>query len=122
MKHSPEFEALCAEARAQVEETSIEEVASRLQQGESLTLIDVREESEFAAGHIPGAEHLGRGIIERDILGAHPDKDEELILYCGGGYRSALAAVNLQKMGYTKVRSMWGGMRGWREAGHPEST
>lgn len=120
MAHSPEFEALCDEARAAIEEISIEEVARRRAAGEDIHLIDVREESEFAAGHIPGAEHLGRGIIERDIIAKHPKKDEELVLYCGGGFRSALAAVNLQKMGYTRILSMWGGIRAWREAGLEE--
>ena len=90
--------------------------------GEKLNLVDVREESEFAAGHIPGAVHLGKGVIEyRDVEAKYPDKSAQLILYCGGGFRSALAADNLQKMGYTNVISMDGGMRGWRQSGHPET-
>ncbi|HYE79728.1 MAG TPA: rhodanese-like domain-containing protein [bacterium] len=122
MDHSPEFLALCEEAKAQVQETTPEAVQARRDRGEGVRLIDVREDHEFAAGHIPGAEHLGRGIIERDIRAKHPDKDAELVLYCGGGFRSALAAVNLQKMGYTNIVSMDGGMRRWRELGYPEES
>lgn len=87
--------------------------------GDSFTLLDVREDHEWQAGHLPGAEHLGKGIIERDIEERFPDVDAELILYCGGGFRSALAAETLQKMGYTNVISMDGGFRGWKEAGYP---
>jgi rhodanese-related sulfurtransferase len=96
-------------------------VKARLDRNEKLNIVDVREESEFAAGHIPGATHLSKGVIERDIENAFPDKAAPLVLYCGGGFRSALAADNLQKMGYTNVISMDGGMRGWREKKLPES-
>jgi rhodanese-related sulfurtransferase len=119
MQHSPRFLALVEEARKQIRETSVDEVYRRLQSGEKLTLIDVREESEFAKDHIPGAKHLGKGIIERDIEKVVPDVASEIILYCGGGYRSALAAANLQRMGYTNVLSMDGGIRSWRENGFP---
>jgi rhodanese-related sulfurtransferase len=119
MQHSPRFLALVEEARKQIRETSVDEVYRRLQSGEKLTLIDVREESEFAKDHIPGAKHLGKGIIERDIERVVPDVASEIILYCGGGYRSALAAANLQRMGYTNVLSMDGGIRSWRENGFP---
>lgn len=117
MQHSPGFEAICNAARARIQETDIATVAERLKQGEKLALIDTREQSEFAANRIPGAVHLGKGVIERDIEAAFPDKDQELILYCGGGYRSALAADNLRIMGYTRAISMDGGVRGWKEAG-----
>lgn len=119
MQHSPRFLALVEEARRQIRETTVGEVYQRLQAGEKLTLIDVREESEFAKDHIPGAIHLGKGIIERDIEKTIPDTSQEIILYCGGGYRSALAALNLQRMGYTHVISMDGGIRSWREKGFP---
>lgn len=117
MQHSPGFEAICNAARERVSETDIATVKARLDAGEALTLIDVREDREFANNRLPGAVHLGKGVIERDIEGQFPDKDQELILYCGGGFRSALAADNLQIMGYTKVISMDGGVRGWKEAG-----
>jgi rhodanese-related sulfurtransferase len=100
-----------------IREVSVEEVGERREAGAAL--IDVREDSEFQAGHAAGAEHIGRGVIERDIVSRHPDKDEELILYCGGGYRSALAAESLQKMGYTNVWSMAGGWTAWKEAKAP---
>lgn len=87
-----------------------------------MCLVDVREESEWAAGHLPGAKHLGKGIIERDIESAIPDFDAEIILYCGGGFRSALAGDTLLKMGYTNVISMDGGVRGWKEGGHRIAT
>jgi rhodanese-related sulfurtransferase len=118
-KHAPRFLALVEDAKKRVRETNVEEVNARLDRGEKLLLIDVREESEFAAGHVPGAVHLGKGIIERDIEAKVPELDREIILYCGGGFRSALAADNLQKMGYTNVLSMDGGMRGWRDRGLP---
>ena len=116
MQHSPGFEAICNAARERTE-TNIATVKARLDTGEALTLIDVREDREFANNRLPGAVHLGKGVIERDIEGQFPDKDQELILYCGGGFRSALAADNLQIMGYTNVISMDGGVRGWKEAG-----
>ena len=93
-----------------------------MQRGEKFLLLDVREESEFARDHLPGAIHMGKGVIERDIEQKVPDPNTPLILYCGGGFRSALAADNLQKMGYTQVLSMDGGIRGWREKGYPLTT
>ena len=119
MEHSPRFEDLCEAARANVTEISAEAVRDRISRGETFALVDVREESEFAAGHLPAARGVGRGILERDIEKAFPDLDTEIILYCGGGYRSALAAESVQKMGYTRVRSMAGGFRGWKEKGLP---
>jgi rhodanese-related sulfurtransferase len=116
-QHNPGFVALVDEARARISETNVQAVRDRLAAGEKLNLIDVREDNEYAAARIPGSIHIGRGVLERDIETAMPDHDEELILYCGGGYRSALAADNLQRMGYTNVISMDGGFRGWREAG-----
>jgi rhodanese-related sulfurtransferase len=118
-QHSPQFLKIVDEARKRVRETSVDEVKHRLDRGEKLVLIDVREESEFAKDHLPGATHLGKGIIERDIEERVPDQGAELILYCGGGYRSALAADNLQKMGYRNVLSMDGGIREWREKNYP---
>jgi rhodanese-related sulfurtransferase len=116
-KHSPRFLALVEEARRAVQEVTIPEVKARLDRGDNFLLIDVREDHEWAAGHLPAAQHLGRGILERDIETRSPDPHTEMVLYCGGGFRSALAAVNLQKMGYTQVRSMAGGFRGWVDAG-----
>lgn len=118
--HSVRFLEIVNSVRTNIRECEVHHVKARLDAGESLTIIDVREESEYAAGRIPGSMHIGKGVIERDIETKHPDVDVELILYCGGGYRSALAADTLQKMGYQNVISMDGGMRGWREAGHPE--
>ena len=118
-KHTPGFIKIVEDAKTRVRECTIADVTLRQAAGETLTLVDVREESEFAQGHIPGSIHLGKGVIERDIEGKIPDTGTELILYCGGGYRSALAADNLQKMGYTNVISMDGGWRGWTEAGLP---
>lgn len=119
MKHSPRFLALVNEARQQIKETTVDAVKERMDRGESLVLIDVREESEFAKDHLPGAKHLGKGIIERDIEVVVPDVTTEIVLYCGGGYRSALAAANLKRMGYSNVISMDGGIRSWREKGYP---
>lgn len=118
-KHSPRFEKLCEEARARVRECTIEDLLARQKAGEKPALIDVREESEFGRDHLPGSRHLGKGIIERDIEQAYPNLDAELVLYCGGGYRSALAAENLQRMGYTNVISLAGGYRGWKDRGLP---
>ncbi len=118
-KHTPGFIKIVDDAKTRVRECTIEDVCRRQAAGEKLTLVDVREESEFAKGHIPGSIHLGKGVIERDIEMKLPDQAAELILYCGGGYRSALAADNIQKMGYTNVISMDGGWRGWTEAGLP---
>ncbi len=119
MVHSKEFEALVDDAKRRVVEVTIDEVQARQSRGETVRLIDTREDDEWRAGRIKGAEHLGRGVIERDIVAKAPDKDEELILYCGGGFRSALAADNLQRMGYTKVRSLAGGWREWTQRGLP---
>lgn len=119
MKHSSRFLKLVEETRKNVKETKVADVKKRLDAGEKLTLIDVREESEWEKGRLPGAMHLGKGIIERDIEQKVPDTDQELILYCGGGYRSALAAQNLAKMGYRNVISMDGGWRDWTGAGYP---
>jgi rhodanese-related sulfurtransferase len=117
--HAPRFLALVQDAKNRVRETTVDEVKARLDRGEPLLLVDVREESEWARGHLPGAIHLGKGILERDVEQRIPHPDTEIILYCGGGFRSALAADNLQKMGYTRVLSMDGGFRGWRERGYP---
>jgi len=119
MQHAPRFLRIVDEARARVKETTVDAVKKRLDHGEKFLLIDVREESEYAKDHLPGAIHLGKGIIERDIEGRVPDFNSEMILYCGGGFRSALAADNLQKMGYTNVISMDGGIRDWRERNYP---
>jgi rhodanese-related sulfurtransferase len=117
MEHSPGFLRLVDEVMPRVREVSVAEARERMQQG--ARLIDVREDNEWNASHAAGAEHMGRGIIERDIEKAVPDKDAELVLYCGGGYRSALAADNLQMMGYRNVFSMAGGWKAWKEAGAP---
>jgi rhodanese-related sulfurtransferase len=113
MKHSVEFEQIVDDAKSRVSEVDVETTIERLSKGASL--IDVREDNEFDAGHAKNAIHLGRGIIERDVVEKFPDKSSELILYCGGGYRSALAADNLQKMGYTNVFSMIGGWKAWKD-------
>lgn len=118
-QHSPRFQKIVEDAKTRVRECTVEDVHRRLDGGQPVTLVDVREESEYAAGHLPGAVHLGKGIIERDVEAAFPDPSAELVLYCGGGFRSALAADNLQKMGYTNVISMDGGWRGWTDAGYP---
>ena len=118
MKHSPGFLELVDEAKSRVREVSVEEARRKIEAGKA-KVIDVREESEWAAGHARGAEHMGKGVIERDIEAHVPDKNAEIILYCGGGFRSALSADNLQKMGYRNVASMAGGWRAWQEAGAP---
>jgi rhodanese-related sulfurtransferase len=115
MQHSKEFEALVDEARTRVREVDADTTHAR----KSGRLIDVREDDEWRAGHIAGAEHIGKGVIERDIVEKVPDKDEELILYCGGGYRSVLAADALRKMGYQRVSSMAGGWKAWLAKGYP---
>ncbi len=117
--HPPKFLAIVDDARKRIKETTVDEIKRRMDRGDKFTLVDVREESEFAADHLPGAIHLGKGVIERDIEKTVPDTNTELVLYCGGGFRSALAADNLQKMGYKNVISMDGGVRGWREKGYP---
>ena len=119
MQHSPRFLKLAEAAKARVNNITADDVKPRIDRGEKFNLVDVREESEFAAGHLPGAIHMGRGIIERDIEKRFPDPETELVLYCGGGYRSALVAESLQKMGYTNLKSMDGGFRGWTEKGYP---
>ena len=118
MKHSPEFLKLVDDAKSRVREVKVDEARSKLEIGKA-KLIDVREESEWEAGHARGAQHMGKGVIERDIEERVPDKKAELILYCGGGFRSALSADNIQKMGYTNVSSMAGGWRAWQESGGP---
>lgn len=117
--HSPKFLAIAHDAKKNVKETTVLDVKSRLDKGEKLLLIDVREESEFATDHIPGAIHLSKGVIERDIELSVPSLATEIILYCGGGFRSALSAENLARMGYSNVISMDGGIRVWRENGFP---
>src|SRR5262245_37734567 len=119
MQHSPRFLKIVQDAKSRVRETTVDQVKARLDRGEKLTIIDVREESEYARDHVPGAIHLGKGVIERDVEQRFPDPSQELVLYCGGGFRSALAADNLQKMGYTNVVSMDGGIRDWRNKGYP---
>ena len=121
-QHAPEFLKLVADAKTRVLECTVDDVKRRLDRGEKFVLVDVREESEYAAGHLPGAVHMSKGVIERDVETAVPDPATPLVLYCGGGFRSALAADNLQKMGYTNVWSMDGGIRGWREKGYPLTT
>jgi rhodanese-related sulfurtransferase len=119
MKHSPGFLALVEEVKPRIRECGIAEVRARLAAGERFAFVDVREDDEFAVDHARGARHIGRGVLERDIEALIPEKDAPIVLYCGGGFRSALAAESLQKMGYTQVVSMDGGMRAWREAGYP---
>jgi rhodanese-related sulfurtransferase len=117
--HAPRFLQAVAEAKTRIRECTIDDIHPRLGRGDRFYLVDVREESEWAAGHLPRAVHLGKGIIERDIERSIPDTAAEIVLYCGGGFRSALAADSLQKMGYTNVISMDGGFRAWKEAGLP---
>jgi|SRR5215468_5934407 len=117
MKHSEGFLKLVNDAKSRIREVSVAEARARMAAASNVHLIDVREDNEWQAGHAQGAEHLGKGIIERDIEVSVPDKTTEIILYCGGGYRSALAADALQQMGYTNVFSMAGGWKGWKESG-----
>ena len=119
MDHAEGFLGLVKDAKKRIREESFLETKKRLDAGERMILVDVREESEWARGHVPGAIHIGKGVIERDVEKKIPDKDAPIVLYCGGGFRSALAADNLQKMGYRNVISMDGGWRGWTEAGYP---
>lgn len=119
MQHNSKFLIRVDQARRAICECTVDELIQAKNEGKSFTLIDVREEREFAAGHIPGAIHLSKGVIERDIESSIPDQDERLVLYCGGGYRSAIAAESLVAMGYTNVISMDGGWRGWRDAEQP---
>lgn len=119
MQHTPRFLKIVNEAKSRVKETTVDEVKQKLDHGDKVLLVDVREESEYAKDHLPGAIHLGKGVIERDIEARVPDVKTPMILYCGGGFRSAMAADNLQKMGYTNVISMDGGVREWREKNYP---
>ncbi len=119
MAHAPQFLKLVQDAKKCVKETNVPDVKRRMDAGEKLLLVDIREDHEWVKGHLPGAVHLGKGIIERDIEQRVPDTGAKLILYCGGGFRSAIAAENLQKMGYSNVESMDGGWKGWLEAGLP---
>jgi len=119
MKHSEAFDNLCNDAKTRIREVTIEEVKRKLEAGDDFHFLDIREDHEWEAGRAAGASHLGRGILERDIHTLAADADAEIVLYCGGGYRSALSADNLQKMGYRNVWSMAGGIRAWREAGYP---
>jgi rhodanese-related sulfurtransferase len=119
MQHSPGFLRLVRDAKTRIRECTIEDVAAKLERNERFHLIDVREDREWDAGHLPRAIHLGKGVIERDAERLIPDTNAETVLYCGGGYRSALAADSLQRMGYRKVWSMDGGFRAWQEAGKP---
>ena len=119
MAHSPQFLKLVNDAKKRVKETNVPDVKRRMDEEEKFLLVDVREDNEWARGHLPGAVHLSKGIIERDIERTVPDPNAKLILYCGGGFRSALVAENLQKMGYTNVESMDGGWKGWLDAGLP---
>lgn len=118
MDHSPEFLQIVDDAKSRIRETDVSTTRERIENGGAV-LIDVREDNEWQAGHAAGARHMGRGVIERDIVQTFPDKSTELILYCGGGFRSALAADMLQKMGYTNVYSMAGGWKAWKDAGAP---
>ena len=118
-QHSPAFLKLVQDAKSRVKELTVDDVKAKLDRGEEFHLVDVREDSEWAADHVKGATHLGKGVIERDAEQRLPDKSAEIILYCGGGFRSALAADNLQRMGYTNVYSMDGGIRDWREKKYP---
>ena len=117
--HAPGFLGLVNDAKKRIKEEDFRRTKKRLDDGESIHLVDTREDFEWARGHLPGAIHLGKGVIERDIEKTIPDKNATIVLYCGGGFRSALAADNLQKMGYRNVISMDGGWRGWTEAGFP---
>ena len=118
-QHPPRFLQIVDDAKTRVRETNVDIVKTRMDRGDKFLLVDVREESEYANDHLPSAIHLGKGVIERDIEGRVPELNTEMTLYCGGGFRSALAADNLQKMGYTNIISMDGGIRHWREKGYP---
>jgi rhodanese-related sulfurtransferase len=119
LQHSEGFLKLVQDAKSRVKQVDYREIKKRLDAGEKFILVDTREDLEWAKGHVPGAIHLGKGIIERDIEKTIPDHNAPVVLYCGGGFRSALATDNLQKMGYTNVISMDGGWRGWTESGYP---
>ncbi len=119
MAHATGFLKIVNDAKSRIKEWNVHETKKRLNAGEKMVLVDVREESEWARGHVAGAVYLGKGVIERDIEQRIPDTSATIVLYCGGGFRSALAADNLQKMGYKNVISMDGGWKGWVEAGYP---
>ena len=119
MTHAAKFLAIVNDAKKRVKETNVADVKRRMDAGEKFVLVDVREDNEWINGHLPGAIHLGKGIIERDVEARIPDTSTKLVLYCGGGFRSAMSADNLQKMGYTNVESMDGGWKGWLAAGYP---
>lgn len=119
MQHNPRFLAFVNEVRQRVNEVDVQQVKRWMEQSRPFVLVDVREESEWAKGHLPSAQYMGRGILERDIETRYPELDTPLVLYCGGGFRSVLAADNLQQMGYRDVISMDGGYRGWVESGYP---
>jgi rhodanese-related sulfurtransferase len=119
MQHSPGFLAIVDDAKSRVQECTVADVERRLAKGERFEFVDVREDNEVALERAKGSRHIGRGVLERDVERLIPDKGAPIVLYCGGGFRSALAADNLQKMGYTNVLSMAGGMRAWREADLP---
>ena len=119
MKHNPGFLKVVDDARARVRECTVGDVKVRLDRGERFHFVDVREDDEFAQDHAAGAVHLGKGVIERDIETTIPNRQEPIVLYCGGGYRSVLAADSLRQMGYTNVISMDGGIKAWRDAGYP---
>lgn len=121
MKHNPGFLKLVEEARQQIKECTIPQVKGKLDRGEVFEFLDVREDTEYAQDHARGARHVGRGVLERDIETLIPNKQSDIVLYCGGGYRSALAADSLRQMGYSNVTSMIGGIKAWRDAGHPMS-
>jgi rhodanese-related sulfurtransferase len=118
-QHAPRFLKLVQDVKPHIREVTVDDVKAKLDRGEQFHLVDVREESEYAKDHLPGALHLGKGVLERDVEKAVPDTAAAIVLYCGGGFRSALAADNLQKMGYTNVVSMDGGIRDWRQKGFP---
>jgi rhodanese-related sulfurtransferase len=122
MKHSPAFLAIVDDAKGRVRQCTIADVKARLDRGERFEFVDVREDCEWAVDRAAGARHIGRGVLERDVEALIPDKAAPIVLYCGGGFRSALSADNLQRMGYTNVVSMDGGIRAWREAGYPVET
>jgi len=119
VKHNPGFLKVVEEARARVRECTVGDVKAKLDRGERFHFVDVREDDEFSQDHAAGATHIGKGVIERDIETAIPDRQQPIVLYCGGGYRSVLAADSLRQMGYTNVISMDGGIKAWRAAGYP---
>ena len=118
MKHNPGFLALVDDAKTRIREAAVADVHARMGRGEKFEFVDVREDGEFAVDHARGARHIGRGVLERDVETLIPDKQAAIVLYCGGGYRSALSADSLQRIGYTNVESMAGGIKAWREAGY----